>query len=145
VTGALSVAPRSIQCARDGLILLLIVTSSFSVFYLGLNHFLSAGLGFVFLVGFVFWRFCFWRQRIADLTSQEVLRLTEVGIDLVGSPSPVVLRGVIRHWAGMTLLCLSKRNNRLVPRRVTLWRDHFVPEDYRRLNILVNWLLRGQS
>jgi hypothetical protein len=28
---------------------------------------------------------------------------------------------------------------------VTLWRDHFVPEDYRRLNILVNWLLRGQS
>lgn len=48
MTGALSVAPRSIGLARDALILLLLVSGAFSTYYLGLSQMLSFGLGFVF-------------------------------------------------------------------------------------------------
>lgn len=145
MTGALSVAPRSIQCARDAMILLLMVTSLFSLFYLGLNHILAAGVGFVLLAGYVCWRFQVWRQSNVGLPSHEVLRVTESGIDLVGCPSPLVLQGVIRHWAGVTLLCQSTRNHRLVSQRVTFWQEQFEPDQYRRLNVLLNWLIRGQA
>jgi hypothetical protein len=127
------------------MILLLMVTSLFSLFYLGLNHILSVGVGFVFLAGFVFWRLRLWRQSNAGVPSHEVLRVTESGIDWVGGPSPLVLQGVIRHWAGITLLCQSKRNNRWVSQRVTLWQEQFEPEQYRRLSVLLNWLIRGQA
>ncbi|MFY9346927.1 MAG: hypothetical protein WAO93_04180 [Orrella sp.] len=145
VTGALSVAPRSIQCARDGLVLLVIMTGLFSVFYLGLSYALCFGLGFVFLVGFVFWRFYFRRPSNAGATSHDVLRVTETGIDVIGCSSPIVLQGVIRHWAGITLLCRSHENHRVALRRLTLWKEQFEPEQYRRLNVLVNWLIRGQA
>ena len=145
VTGALSVAPRSIQCACDGLVLLLMVTGLFSGFYLGLSHALSFGLGFVFLVGFAFWRFCFWRHSNAGLPSHDLLRVTEAGIEMVGCSSPILLQGVIRHWAGITLLCQSHKNHRFALRRLTLWKAQFEPEQYRRLNVLVNWLIRGQA
>ena len=145
MTGALSVAPRSIQCARDGLVLLLMVTGLFSGFYLGLSHAWSFGLGFVFLVGFAFWRFCFWRHSNAGLPSHDLLRVTEAGIEMVGCSSPIQLQGVIRHWAGITLLCQAHKNHRFSLRRLTLWKDQFEPEQYRRLNVLVNWLIRGQA
>jgi hypothetical protein len=127
------------------MILLLTVTSLFSLVYLGLNHILAAGVSFVFLAGFVFWRLRVWRQSNVGVPSHEILRVTESGIDWVGCPSPLVLQGVIRHWAGITLLCQSKRKHRLVSQRVTLWQDQFEPEQYRRLNVLLNWLTRGQA
>jgi hypothetical protein len=127
------------------MILLLMVTSLFSLFYLGLSHFLAIGVGFVFLAGFVFWRLRLWRHRNVGVSSHDVLRVTESGIDWVGCPSPLVLQGVIRHWAGITLLCQSKRNHRWVSQRVTLWQEQFDPEQYRRLNVLLNWLIRGQA
>ena len=145
VTGALSVAPRSIGLARDALILLLLVSGVFSTYYLGLSPNLSFGLGFVFLAGFVFWR-CHARHRVsAGALSLDSLRVTEAGIVWADCSSPIVLQGVIRHWAGITLLCLTHKNQRLVPRRMTLWQEQFEPEQYRRLNVLLNWLLRGRA
>jgi len=121
------------------------VTSLFSVFYLGLSHALTFGLGFVFLVGFAFWRFCFWRHSNDSPQSYDVLKVTEAGIEVVGCSSPIVLQGVIRHWAGITLLCRVHKNHRFARRRLTIWKEQFEPEQYRRFNVLVSWLIRGQT
>lgn len=145
MTGALSVAPRSIELARDALILLLLVSGAFTAHYLGLSQMLSFGLGFVFLAGFVFWRYHACHRVSAGVSSLESFQVTEAGIAWVGCASPIVLQGVIRHWAGITLLCLIHKNHRLVPRRMTLWQEHFEPEQYRRLNVLLNWLVRGRA
>jgi len=149
VTGALSVAPLPIQLLRDVLLLLLIVALSWSVVYLGYDRSLAMGMGFLLALAAAVWRCCWWRHCKATQQPTDWLRVSPAGIDrLLGatpSVTPLILCGVIRHWAGVTLLCESQKGDLLVRQRLTLWRDYFGREDYRRLSVLLNGLIRGQA
>ena len=145
VTGALAVAPLSIQCARDLLIVLASLAMACSMAYLGLDQALTVGLGGVLLIAFALWRVWASRKIKGQAFQTKTIRISALGLDWVESSTPLILRGVVRHWAGVTLLCQTPINNRTVKRRLTLWRDHFAPDDYRRLSVLLNILVRVKT
>lgn len=145
VSGALLVAPRSIQYARDLLPLLFCLTSTWAAAYAGFGQLSVLGIGVAMFCGYAVWRLGWCRKNDDSLAQTGPLRISTDGLEWVERSTPLVLMAVIRHWAGVTLVCQSQSNPRALPQRLTLWRNGFVAEDYRRLGIILNWLTRGKT